>query len=164
MKTKNLSKKVTIIMVMILLLNILASVFSISFATESTTQIVLSDSEITVNGEKISTDSSNTVYLSTLANNGGTSEDATSANIEIGNIININSAGIYEFTGTLSDGQISINSNNITGDVVIILNNANITCKNAPAILVYNKEVDATNCDVTIKTESGTTNTITGSK
>ena len=164
MKTKNLSKKLTIIMVMILLLNILASVFSISLAAESTTKIVLSEEKITVNGEEISTDSSNTVYLSTSTNNGGTSEDATSANIEIGSIINITAAGTYEFTGTLSDGQISINSNDITGDVVIILNKANITCKNAPAIFVYNQEVDATNCNVTIKTASGTTNNITGSK
>ncbi len=164
MKTKNLSKKLTVIIVMILLVNILGGIFTNAFAVESTTKITLSDNEINVNGESISTDLSSTVYLSTSTNNGGTSEDATSANIEIGSIININSAGTYEFTGTLSDGQISINSNNITGDVVIILNNANITCKNAPAILVYNKTVTATNCNVIIKTASETTNTITGSK
>lgn len=164
MKTKNLSRKITAIMLIILILNVLVSLFSISLATESTTKIVLNDRGITVNGEAISTNSSNTVYLSTLTNNGGTSEDAISANIEIGSIININSAGTYEFTGTLSDGQISINSNIITGDVVIILNNVNITCKNAPAILVFNQKVDDTNCNVTIKTASGTINNITGSK
>lgn len=59
--------------------------------------------------------------------NGGTSTDATNSNIEISNIININSAGTYEFSGTLTDGQISVNANNIVGEVRIVLNNVNIT-------------------------------------
>ena len=83
----------------------------------STTVISLSDSKITVNGETISTDTSSSVYLSNKMDNGGTSNDATSSNIEISNIININSAGTYEFSGTLTDGQISVNANNIVVSV-----------------------------------------------
>ena len=89
---------------------------SIPFAyASSTTVISLSDSKITVNGETISTDTSSSVYLSSQMDNGGTSTDATNSNIEISNIININSAGTYEFSGILTDGQISVNTNNIVG-------------------------------------------------
>ena len=161
---KKLSKKITIIMIILLLVNILGGIFTNVFAAGSTTKIILSDDGITVNGEAISTDSTSAVNLSNSTNNGGTSTDATSSNIEIANIINITAAGTYEFIGSLSDGQISINSNDITGDVAIILNNVSITCENAPAIFVYNKDITSTNCNVTIKTVSGTTNTITGSK
>ena len=84
----------------------------------STTVISLSDSKITVNGETISTDTSSSVYLSNKMDNGGTSNDATSSNIEISNIININSAGTYEFSGILTDGQISVNTNNIVGEKI----------------------------------------------
>lgn len=134
------------------------------FAAESTTDINLSNDKITINGEEISTNSSEGIYLSSSMNNGGTSEDAKSANIEVSNIINITKAGTYEFTGELSDGQISVDSNDINGDVIIILNNVDITCKNAPAIFVYNRTITSTTCNVTIKTASGSTNTITGGK
>mgnify|MGYP002541555689 FL=1 len=96
--------------------------------------------------------------------NGGTSTDATSSNIEISNIININSAGTYEFSGTLTDGQISVNVNNIVGEVRIVLNNVNVTCKNAPAIFVYCKDTENEDCKVVIETASGSTNTIVGGK
>ena len=110
----------------ILILVLLCILSSIPFAyASSTTVISLSDSKITVNGETISTDTSSSVYLSSQMDNGGTSTDATNSNIEISNIININSAGTYEFSGTLTDGQISVNANNIVGEVRIVLNNVN---------------------------------------
>ena len=130
----------------------------------SNTVISLSDSKITVNGETISTDTSSSVYLSNKMDNGGTSTDATSSNIEISNIININSAGTYEFSGILTDGQISVNTNNIVGEVRIVLNNVNITCKKSPAIFVYCKDTENEDCKVVIETASGSTNTIVGGK
>ena len=123
----------------ILVLQCILSSLPFTYAS-SNTVISLSDSKITVNGETISTDTSSSVYLSSQMDNGGTSTDATSSNIEISNIININSAGTYEFSGTLTDGQISVNANNIVGEVRIVLSNVNITCKNAPAIFVYCKD------------------------
>lgn len=89
---------------------------------------------------------SNTNYINLsdegiTVNNISIAEDATKANKEIANVINISKSGTYEFTEYLSDGQISIDSNNINGDVIIILNNANIICKNAPAIIVFNKVI-----------------------
>ena len=149
----------------ILILVLLCILSSIPFAyASSTTVISLSDSKITVNGETISTDTSSSVYLSSQMDNGGTSTDATNSNIEISNIININSAGTYEFSGTLTDGQISVNANNIVGEVRIVLNNVNITCKSVPAIFVYCKDTENEDCKVVIETASGSTNTIVGGK
>lgn len=149
----------------ILILVLLCILSSIPFAyASSTTVISLSDSKITVNVETISTDTSSSVYLSSQMDNGGTSTDATNSNIEISNIININSAGTYEFSGTLTDGQISVNANNIVGEVRIVLNNVNITCKNSPAIFVYCKDTENEDCKVVIETASGSTNTIVGGK
>ena len=103
----------------ILILVLLCILSSIPFTyASSTTVISLSDSKTTVNSEAISTDTSSSVYLSNKMDNGGTSNDATSSNIEISNIININSAGTYEFSGILTDGQISVNTNNIVGEKI----------------------------------------------
>ena len=158
-KTKNIA-----IIIMVILLNVILMNFQGVFAADSTQYISISDSSITVNGTNIKEDSSGNVYLSKSMNNGGSSQDAIQANIQVSNVINIKSSGTYEFTGELSDGQISINSNEIKGNVTIVLNNANITCKNAPAIFVYNKETKSNDCTITIKTKNGSANTITGGK
>lgn len=154
-------KKFFIISILVLLCTFSSIPFTYA---SSTTVISLSDSKITVNGETISTDTSSSVYLSSQMDNGCTSTDATSSNIEVSNIININSAGNYEFSGILTDGQISINANNIIGEVRIVLNNVNITCKNAPAIFVYCKDTENKYCKVVIETAIGSTNTIVGGK
>ena len=133
-------------------------------AADESTKLELSDDKITVNGEEISTSTTEAVYLSNKMNNGGTSSEAQEENIEVSNIINITKAGTYEFSGKLTDGQISINANEISGEVVIILNNVNITCKKAPAIFVYSKSIENENCKVTIKTAKNSQNTLTGGK
>lgn len=126
--------------------------------------VSLSDEVITLNNNNISENTSEKIYLAHATNNGGTSQEALDANISIDNVITINSSGTYEFTGNLSDGQIAVNSNDIVGEVVIILNGVDITCKNAPAIFVYNKNNDSTACNVSIKTVAGTENVISGGK
>ena len=126
--------------------------------------ITLDDENIAVNDEEITSDASKTVYLTNTMNNGGSSDDAQNANLEISNIININQRGTYEFTGKLSDGQIAINTNDIIGNVTIILNNVDITCENAPAIFVYNSNNNSNTCSVTIELAEGSTNTIKGGK
>lgn len=155
------------VIVLILVATILLKVLfcsSMVFATNNTTYISLSDESIIVNGESITTDSSTGIYLTKSMNNGGNSDEAKKANIEIMNVININSSGIYEFTGNLSDGQIAVNANEIDGEVIIILNNVDITCKNAPAIFVYSTDTNSSSCTVIIKTETESTNVITGGK
>lgn len=132
--------------------------------TENVTRINLNDESILVNEQPITDSPTENVYLSRTTNNGGNSDNAKNANISIGNIININGSGTYELSGTLSDGQVAIDSNKINGNVVIILNNVNITCKNAPAIFVYNTNNNSETCNVTISLATGSTNTIAGGK
>ena len=65
---------------------------------ESVQQIILSDEGILVNNEAISTVDTNNMYLSNGMSNGGTSENAMNANIQITNVVNIKNSGTYEFT------------------------------------------------------------------
>lgn len=81
-------------------------------------------------------------------------------------VININAAGNYEFTGEITGAMIGVNTNDKTGNINIVLNNTSIDTdsKKAPAIYVYNKDKNYTDCIVTIKTVSGTKNYLEGGK
>lgn len=81
-------------------------------------------------------------------------------------VININAAGRYEFTGEITGAMMAVNTNGITGNIDIVLNNASINTdsKKAPAVYVYNKDKNYTDCIVTIKTISGTKNYLEGGK
>lgn len=92
--------------------------------------IVLSDNSITVNG------------LS--ENNGGVEIYNTD------NYIIINRGGTYNISGTLTNGQIIVNS---TDDVEINLQNVSITNNSGPAIYGLNGDID-------ISAKKGTTNTL----
>jgi len=67
-------------------------------------------------------------------------------------VLNINSVGNYELTGTFK-GMVAINTNNIKGEINIILNGVNINTdtKKVPAIYIYNKNINYLDCKVTIK-------------
>lgn len=82
------------------------------------------------------------------------------------NVLNINTKGNIELTGTAQKTMIAINTNEIKGEVNIILNNVNIdtSTKKSPAIYVYNKDITYTDCKVTIKTKKDTKNYIEGGK
>lgn len=153
---KIVSLFIALLMVMMLFANI-------SFASEDIQIISLSDEKITVNGSEIPLEDSG-LYLSSKMNNGAESENAQKENVEISKIINITEQGEYEFTGTLTDGQIAINANKIDGEVKIILNNCNITCEKAPAIFIYSNNLDEEKFKITIEIKDGTTNTIKGGK
>ena len=81
-------------------------------------------------------------------------------------VININTTGNIEFTGEIKGAMIAVNTNNKKSDINIILNNVNLDTdsKKAPAIYVYNKDKNYTDCKVTIKTVKGTENYIEGGK
>ena len=93
------------------------------------------------------------------------SNDTKVKTLEI-KVININTTGNIEFTGEIKGAMIGVNTNNVTKDINIILNGASIDTdsKKAPAIYVYNKDKNYTDCKVTIKTVSGTKNYIEGGK
>lgn len=81
-------------------------------------------------------------------------------------VININAVGSYEFTGNITGAMLAVNTNDKSGNINIALNNASIDTdsKKAPAIYVYNKDKNYTDCIVTIKTVSGTKNYLEGGK
>lgn len=93
------------------------------------------------------------------------SNDTKIKTLEI-KVININTTGNIEFAGEIKGAMIGVDTNNKTGNINIILNNASIDTdsKKAPAIYVYNKDKNYTDCKVTIKTLSGTKNYIEGGK
>ena len=79
--------------------------------------------------------------------------------------LNINTTKDIELSGNLN-GMIAINTNNIKGNINLILNNVNINTnsKKVPAIYVYNKDITYADSKVTIKTLSNTKNYIEGGK
>ena len=81
-------------------------------------------------------------------------------------VINIISDGDYELTGEITGAMIAVNTNNVKRNINIILNNVNLDTdsKKAPAIYVYNKDKNYTDCIVTIKTVEGSNNYLEGGK
>lgn len=74
--------------------------------------------------------------------------------ITLSKSITINSEGVYNVTGTIDDGMITID---VDGNVKLVLNNVNITNSNGPAIYVKNAS------NVVIYLEEGSINTLTDS-
>ena len=126
--------------------------------------ISLSDSGTLVDGSAISSDSTSDVFVTTSMDNGGTTDTAAAANVKIAQIVNINKAGTYNISGELTEGQIAVNANDISGNVYLNLQGASVKCASAPAIFVYGTDPTSTDCTVTISTAEGTTNNITGGK
>ena len=79
-------------------------------------------------------------------------------------VVNIKKAGTYRISGSISNGQIAVDAGN-SDEVKLILDGVDITCKTAPAIIIYNaldnqKEGEA---GVTISLADNSENKITGS-
>lgn len=116
-------------------------------------KIELSNSEILVDGEKISEDTEAAVYKANdiffyLEGQGieygeGTKADEHSQiEADAHTVVHITEPGTYEVSGTLEAGQIFVDLGDGTKDeeeavATVILNNADITCTVAPAILFY---------------------------
>ncbi len=93
------------------------------------------------------------------------SNDTKIKTLEI-TVINIKSTGNYYLSGTIKGAMIAVNTNGIKGNINIFLNGVNIDTdsKKAPAIFVYNKDKNYTDCKVTIKTVKNTKNYVEGGK
>lgn len=123
-------------------------------------KISLSDEKIIVDGKEIGQTGS--IYKTTRMDSGTTDQEGKKKNRKVSNIINITKSGNYEFSGSLSDGQIAINTNEIQGFVNIILNGVNITCENGPAIFIYSKNTKNESVEISISTAKESYNTING--
>lgn len=121
---------------------------------QAITKIVLSNSEILVNEEKISEDAEADIYKANdiifylegqgIAYGEGTAKDEHSQiEADAHTVVHITKPGTYEISGTMDAGQIFVDlgdgaKKNPDAVVTLILNDADITCTVAPAILFYN--------------------------
>ncbi len=161
-------------------------------AIEDATQIVLSDDDILVDGEVISTDEKDAVYAANdiifylegqgISYGEGTAKDEHfQEEADAHTVVHITEPGTYEISGTLSAGQILVD----LGDgakkdeeavVTLALNNVDISCNVAPAILFLNVyecgdddakeasvDVDLTGAGANIQIVDDSVNNVTGS-
>ncbi len=141
---------------------LMATLLPAGFAAEAETAIVLSDNGVTVDGTAISEDTSSAVYLSKKTE---THEEVAEElkNVE-NSVINITTAGTYRISGSMTDAQIAVSADE-TDRVTLILDGVDITCRTAPAILIYSALEPATagEAGVTIALAEGSENVVTGS-
>ena len=159
---------------------------------DDATQIVLSDSGITVDGVAVSTDVTAAVYTANdivyyesgkdFTYGEGDEKDAHfSDEAAAHTVVHITKPGVYSLNGKLSLGQIAVD----LGDeakkdpdavVTLILNGVDITCEVAPAVIFYNvyecgtddtekasKDVDTSAAGANVIIADGTVNTVNGS-
>jgi len=156
------------------------------------TQITLSDSKITVNGQDITEDTSQAVYVAKdiifyLAGQDFTYGEGTEADgheqseADAHTVVHITKPGRYVLSGTLSLGQIAVDlgedaEKDPDAVVTLVLGNVDITCTVAPAVIFYNvyeccnsdestatKDVDTTKAGANVIIADGTENNIHGS-
>lgn len=156
------------------------------------TKIQLSDSEITVDGAAISTDSNQAVYAAhdivyyedgkDFTYGEGTEADAHSQEeAQDHTVVHITQPGTYSLSGTLSAGQIAVDLGEDAAEdpsavVTLILDGVDITCTVAPAVIFYNvyecgstdletasETVDTSAAGANVIIADGTTNQINGS-
>ncbi len=155
-------------------------------------EIVLSDSGITVNGEKATSDKSDAVYIANdivyyesghdfTYGDGSDDESHSKDEADAHTVVHISQAGTYILSGKLSKGQVAIDlgedaEENPDATVNLILKNADITCEVAPAIIFYNvyecgsadaenatKDVDTSKAGANVTIADGSENIINGS-
>lgn len=157
------------------------------------TQILLSDEQITVNGNGISADTTQAVYSATdivyyhagqdfTYGEGGAQDEHDQEEADAHTVVHITKPGKYILSGKLSLGQIAVDLGEEAKEdpnavVTLVLNNADITCTVAPAIIFYNvyepfsdvteetatKDVDTTTAGANVIIADGSTNNINGS-
>jgi len=156
------------------------------------TIIELDDTQIFVDGNAVSTSDTDAVYAANdivfylegqdFTYGEGTEEDEHSQEeADAHTVVHITKPGNYVVSGSLSKGQIAVD----LGDgakkkedavVTLILNNADITCEVAPAVIFYNvyecgsddvedaaKDVDTSNAGANVIIADGSTNNVNGS-
>ena len=161
-------------------------------ASDDAIKIDLSDKGITVDGNSISTDATAAIYAANdivfylkgqdFTYGEGTKEDEHSQEeADQHTVVHITEPGQYILSGKLSAGQIAVDLGKDVKDdpnavVTLVLNNVDITCTVAPAIIFYNvyecgtadeetaqMEVDTSAAGANVIIADGTVNHITGS-
>ena len=156
-------------------------------------KINLSDTQITVDDNTITTDNTQAVYSANdivfyLAGQdftygeGENQDEHTQSEADAHTVVHITKPGNYIFSGKLSQGQIAVDLGSDAEEdpnavVTLILNNVDVTCTVAPAIIFYNvyepfsdvtedtatKDVDTKTAGANVIIADGTKNNINGS-
>lgn len=156
------------------------------------TQILLSDAGVTVDGKDAATEDTGAVYVAhdiiyyedgkDFTYGEGTEADAhTKEEAEEHTVVHITEPGSYHISGTLSAGQIAVDlgedaEENPEAVVTLILDNADISCSVAPAVIFYEvyecgtvdeesatKDVDTATAGANVIIADGSVNNISGS-
>lgn len=156
------------------------------------TKINLSDNEITVDGKLVTNDSTQAVYKANdivfyLAGQdfkygeGEKADEHEQSEADAHTVVHITKPGTYVLSGELSKGQIAVDlgedaEENPEAVVTLVLNNVDITCTVAPAVIFYNvyeccesdeekatKDVDTSKAGANVVVADGTENNINGS-
>lgn len=159
---------------------------------DGVTDITLSDEEILVEGKAASDSDSDSVYVANdivyyedgkdFTYGEGSSEDAHSKDeADAHKVVHITKPGEYKVSGKLSKGQIAVDLGEDAEEdpeavVTLVLDNADITCTVAPAVIFYNvyecassdadlatKDVDTSKAGANVIIADDTENNITGS-
>ena len=154
--------------------------------------IELSDDTITVDGKAITSDTESAVYAGAeiiyykegqpeTYGAGTESEEHSEEEAKKHTVVTITQPGTYTVTGTLSAGQIAVDLGEEAKEdpeavVNLVLDNVDISCSVAPAIIVYNvyecgsddvenasQDVDTENAGFNLILQDGSENKITGS-
>lgn len=170
---------------------------AISKTDDGSNLIELSDSKITCDGKTVTNENSEAVYTSNdivyyqnldtyesgnKYGEGAEADKHTKEEANANTVLNITKAGTYRISGTLSKGQIKVDlGEDAKADenavVTLILDNADITCDVAPAILFNNvyecdkdastdnakSDVDTQKAGANIIIADDSTNTVRGS-
>lgn len=143
------------------LISILISfVCNLAYAAPNETAISLSNSEILINNSLITTNDEDDIFLQKVVEAHPDVKEEYK-NIE-NKIITITKAGTYRISGTIEDAQIRVAASK-EDEVRLVLDNANITCKTAPAILIESAKDDKIPGEANVKLVLENENIITGS-
>ncbi len=143
-------------------------------------EIVLSDDKITVDSTEITSDKTKNVYTANdivyyeadkdfTYGEGTETDEHSKTEADAHKVIHITKPGQYILSGTLSKGQIAVDlgedaEENPDAVVTLVLNNLDITCEVAPAIIFYNVfecgEKDTENATNTVDTSKAGANLI----
>ena len=159
---------------------------------ENAVNIALSDDKITVDGSDITEDNTQAVYKVNdivyyeaghdfTYGEGEASDEHTADEAAAHTVVHITKAGTYALSGDLSKGQVAIDLGKEAKEdpqavVTLILNDVDITCEVAPAVIFYNvyecgsddaenatKDVDTSAAGANVIIADGTENNIKGS-
>ena len=163
-----------------------------SESTAEEYELVLSNDEITLDGQAISEEDTGAVTVShdivyyesgqgSDYGEGTETDEHTAEEADAHTVVTIREAGTYRLSGSQSQGQIAVDLGDDAADdpdavVTLILDNVDVTCTVAPALIIYNvyecgstdeetasAEVDTSAAGANVIIADGSENTFTGS-